>query len=154
MEIYITTTDCKINNNHWLLPTLEEIDKIKENLCEMEKYIIENNLNIKEYNSKKLEDEFNEFKKETKIKERKISKWFIYVIRSWDLYKVWKTNNIKTRTKKYITENPYLLDLIHCYETLDMTQEEERLHLLFSDKRKRWEWFSLSEDDILYIKTL
>lgn len=154
MEIYITTTDCKINNNHWLLPTLEEINKIKENFSILEKYIIDNNINIREYNSKKLEDNFKVSKNELIIKEPKNNKWFIYVIKSWHLYKVWKTKNLKTRTKKYITENPYLLELIHCYEVLDMTKEEKRLHLIFSDKRKRWEWFLLSKEDILYIKTL
>ena len=154
MEIYITTHNWEIKCNHWLLPSLEEIEKIREWLSKIENYIIENNIDIKDYNSKKLKKEYFNIQKRLKIKEEKDDNGFIYIIRSWNLYKVWKTKNILNRTKKYITENPYMLEVIHTYKITNMSEEEKRLHKLFENKRERWEWFNLSNEDILYIKTL
>jgi hypothetical protein len=36
----------------------------------------------------------------------------------------------------------------------DYTQAERSLHLYFQDKRMEGEWFSLTEDDVAFIKTL
>lgn len=80
--------------------------------------------------------------------------WYIYLIKSWEHYKIGKAKSIRDRFKKYITENPNEVELIHSYRVDDYTKEEKRLHDLFKEKNHNREWFNLTEDDINYIKTL
>ena len=148
MEIYINTRDCILQNNHWLLPTIEEIKKIKGNLKEMEKNI--SSIDIELYNEKIYNEIYNIQNVKSEIIKEKIG--YIYVYRDLDLYKIWKTLNIKDRNKKYITENPRAI-MIHNYKTNNYDEEELILHKKFEDKRIRWEWLKLNEKDILYIKS-
>lgn len=100
---------------------------------------------------------FEEIKKEKEILSNfKIpnNKWYIYIIKSWNYYKIWKTKDIRKRSKKYITENPWKIEMIHSYEVDDYTIEENRLHKKFKEKNHNREWFLLDENDILYLKNL
>jgi len=148
MEIYINTRDCILQNNYWLLPTTEEIKKIKENLEKMENYI--SSIDVKSYNEKIYNKTYNTQYTKSEIIKEKLG--YIYVYRDSDLYKIGKTLNIKDRNKKYTTENPRAI-MIHSYMIKNYDREERRLHEKFKDKRIRWEWFELNEEDILYIKS-
>lgn len=86
--------------------------------------------------------------------DRKWKKWYIYLIKSWDYYKIWKTIDIKKRVKRYITENPNEIELIHSFESLDYDRQELELHHKFKSKNHNREWFILNADDILFFKTL
>ena len=87
------------------------------------------------------------------VKRKKI-KGFIYCIESQWFYKLWRTKNIDNRYSKYITENPNEVILIHSYLVEDTVKEEKIIHNKFKYKRHRWEWFNLTEGDLLYIKNL
>lgn len=89
-----------------------------------------------------------------KSQPQKDKSGYIYLIESTWVYKIGKTKNISSRIKKYITENPNKITLIHAYHTKNCTKEEIRLHEKFQEKRVRWEWFHLSDTDINYIKQL
>jgi len=73
---------------------------------------------------------------------------YIYVIKSQDNYKIGVTNNIKTRTKKYITESPHKIKVIISAKANDYLNKERFLHNYFKESRIRGEWFSLTEQDI------
>ncbi len=49
---------------------------------------------------------------------------------------------------------PYDLELLVSIETDDRDSLEKELHEKFADKRKKGEWFDLTEEDIAYIKGL
>lgn len=87
-------------------------------------------------------------------KDSKNKKWYIYIIKSWGYYKIWKTINLNNRVKKYITENPNEIELIHSFESDDYTKQEFELHLKFKEKNYNREWFMLDADDILFLKSL
>lgn len=157
MQIFIDTKKwCEIQNNRGFLPTLEEINLIIENLNEMRDEVI--NTNVEEYNtaiSKEIQEESARVNKQGKIKKlpKKI-KWYVYLIKIWIYYKIWKTININTRFNKYITENPEKPELIHIFETNDYTQTEIELHNKFNHKNHNREWFKLDQEDILFIKNI
>jgi hypothetical protein len=85
--------------------------------------------------------------------ERMGIRWYVYLIKDGDAYKIWRTKNKEARFKKFFTENIRAC-VIHSYESYDYIEEEKRLHDLYKDKRIKWERFSLTEEDIAYIKTL
>lgn len=91
------------------------------------------------------------YKKQDKIKNRQ---WYIYIIKSWDYYKIWKTIDVKKRIKKYITENPNEIELIHSFESADYDRQELELHYKFKSKNHNREWFMLDANDILFLKSL
>lgn len=98
-------------------------------------------------------DEFlNSMKKQDILKNPK--KWFIYIIKSWEFYKIWKTININKRIKKYITENPNEIEIIHFFETKDYDLKEKQLHDKFKQKNHNREWFKLNNNDVLFLKSL
>jgi len=149
MEIYIQSSNCEIQNNYWFLPTLSEINLIIKNLEKMRDII--RVTDIEKYNNEIRKELF----KPTKLicnKNTQYKKWYIYIIKQWKYYKIWKTIDIQSRIKKYITENPNEIELIHSYKVKDYTSEEKILHNKYKNKNYRWEWFELSKEDILYIK--
>lgn len=88
------------------------------------------------------------------VRKKKNTIGFIYILKSGCYYKIGKTKNLKTRITKYITENPAEIEIIHTYKVDDYTNEETRIHNKFQHKRHRGEWYSLSEDDIAYLKSI
>lgn len=95
-----------------------------------------------------LQDE----KRYLKIQLENTKKGYIYVIRSWEFYKIWKTINPNSRIKKYITENPNEIEVICFFETENYNEHERLLHTIFAEKRHKGEWFKLTEEDVLKIK--
>lgn len=92
--------------------------------------------------------------KHTTQKTKKSKQWYIYIIKSWDYYKIWKTLDLKNRIKRYITENPNEIEVIHSFQVEDYDRQELELHYKFKSKNHNREWFMLDGDDILFLKTL
>lgn len=61
---------------------------------------------------------------------------------------------MENRFRKYVTENPNEVHLVHSYQMADCVSEEKRLHSKFEKKRYRGEWFSLEEKDVAYISSI
>lgn len=80
--------------------------------------------------------------------------WYIYIIKcSWK-YKIGKTINIEDRKKKYITENPCEIEVVHFFETKEYSKKEKEIHKMFEHKNIHWEWFELDDNDIIFLKSL
>jgi hypothetical protein len=79
---------------------------------------------------------------------------FVYLIWSQYGYKIGKAVNVKSRTKLFEVKLPFPIRIEHYAKFSDYTQAERSLHLHFQDKRLEGEWFSLTDDDVAFIKTL
>jgi len=71
---------------------------------------------------------FNEMEKERKelhieYKKRRKEKGYIYLIKSQRYYKIGISKNVKKRVKKFITENPNEIKVIHTYKSNDYENE-------------------------------
>lgn len=74
---------------------------------------------------------------------------FVYVIKNdAGLYKIGKTINPKDRIKIFSVKLPFDIEYTMVIRTKDYSSLETKLHKRFAHKRKRGEWFTLSEDDI------
>ncbi len=69
-----------------------------------------------------------------------------YILKSNNLYKIGKTKDIEQRLKSYHIHSPGF-QLIRLIES----DIEKELHNLYKVKRKKGEWFKLTEEDILEI---
>lgn len=78
--------------------------------------------------------------------------WYIYVLKSNWIYKIWRAKNIQNRLKKYTTENPFWIDVIFALKVKNYINNETILLKKFKNKQVRWEWFSLDWQDLLFIK--
>ena len=72
-----------------------------------------------------------------------------YLMCDGNLYKIGKSRDPEKRVKEIKTANPYA-ELV-CYGS---GVTEKYLHILFFQKRKRGEWFNLSESDLNKCKRL
>lgn len=79
---------------------------------------------------------------------------FVYLIWSQYGYKIGKAVNVKNRTKLFEVKLPFPIRVEHYAKFRDYTRAERSLHLHFQDKRLEGEWFSLTDDDVAFIKTL
>lgn len=86
--------------------------------------------------------------------KKKIYSWYIYLIKVNWKYKIWKTTNLKNRIKKYITENPDEIEVIHYFHCKNYNEKERELHKKFKSKNINREWFNLNDNDINFIKNL
>lgn len=80
-------------------------------------------------------------------------KWYVYIIKCEDNYKIWVTkhDDIKKRIDDMQCWNPHKLKLHKMYYTEDMFKKENDLHKNFKYKHIRWEWYKLNLDDLNYI---
>jgi hypothetical protein len=90
------------------------------------------------------------------IRDRSSFKWYVYIIKCNDNYKIWvtKNNDINKRIDNMQCWNPYKLSLHKMYYVLDMFYYENKLHKHFNKKNIRWEWYNLNFEDLLYINTI
>ena len=80
---------------------------------------------------------------------------YVYLIRSSNgLYKIGCSNNVVKRMGVLRTMSPVELTLVHSIEYDEMYSLEEALHYKFSNNRHHGEWFSLSESQVRWIKSL
>ena len=94
---------------------------------------------------------------EKRLKKCSIHKWLVYVLSCNGFYKIWVTKqldreSVLRRICNMQTWNPYLIELLKCWDSDDVYLDESKLHNKFKEKRIRWERFSLSEKDILSIQ--
>lgn len=82
---------------------------------------------------------------------------YVYIIRDIDVtgfYKIGKTNQPSRRLNEFVAQYPFRFMVTHIIVCRDMTAVETLLHRHFADKRARGEWFSLTPDDVRWIKRL
>ena len=79
---------------------------------------------------------------------------FVYLIWSQYGYKIGKAVSVKSRTKLFEVKLPFPIRVENYAKFSDYTQAERSLHLYFQDKRMEGEWFSLTDEDVAFIKTL
>ena len=89
--------------------------------------------------------EHNIEKKNTKT----VNGW-IYLYKQGDFYKIGRSRLKDCRIKKYITENPFPIELVFKKEVSDYIEAEKLLHEKFKDKRisSSQEWFLLEDKDV------
>jgi hypothetical protein len=81
-------------------------------------------------------------------------KGYVYLLTDGEQYKVGVTRgSIWNRIKKLQTGNPYVIQMIDCYETYNPFKIEKILHFRYSDKRVNNEWFDLNSDDVTNFKS-
>jgi hypothetical protein len=145
----------------WLtgLPSNSEIDEMVKKLKSLKnKKVRESWTKVWEEEDEKWRIEMEEVNKE--CKERKSlglkpkQKGYIYLIKSQNLYKIGRAKNIDSRIKKYITENPYEIEVIFKVFVDDYFSEEEKLLKMFESRWIRGEWFSLNDEDVELIKKM
>ena len=92
-------------------------------------------------------------KKEKRDREiKRIDKGWLYVIECDGFSKIGKTINPKSRTAKYISENPHEISVKVLIEVEHHSEKEEALHKMFNKKLFRGEWFKLDNKDFKTIK--
>lgn len=69
-------------------------------------------------------------------------------------YKIGMSTNPQKRIAKLGKQSPFYITLLHVIPVDDMARAENHLHRLFADRRGRGEWFTLSDGDAIYIKSL
>ena len=161
MWITFSYSKCEFKEFYKKNLTFSDLEELKRKCyaCEMRKSI-EIYSEIKDFCDKyNLNiDYFIDIEEITKKEEPEVfienKHGFIYLIKVWEFYKIWKTINIKSRFKKYQTENPNKAELIHYFHTNDYTKKEKELHLKFKEKNHNREWFKLNNEDILFFKNL
>lgn len=81
--------------------------------------------------------------------------WYVYFIQDSNWFvKIWKTINIKNRTKKYITENANEIKLINKIYYNDYNKAEIMWHEFFENQRHNRERYKLNETDIRFISDM
>lgn len=80
-------------------------------------------------------------------------KGYVYLLTDGELYKIGVTRgSIDKRIAKLQTGNPYIIQMLDCYETEAPFKLEKILHFRYSGKRVNNEWFELSNDDVSNFK--
>lgn len=82
------------------------------------------------------------------------TKGIIYIVRAGDAYKIGMTTKpMKYRLRSIQANCPLKVELIHTIPSDDAFTLEGYLHSHFKSQRIRYEWFSLTGDDIDFIKS-
>lgn len=76
---------------------------------------------------------------------------YVYLIESNGFYKIGKATNVHTRFKKYITENPHEVKLLHYSQFKKPLFMESLFHKLFKEWHFRGEWFQIPKGSVEYV---
>ena len=80
---------------------------------------------------------------------------FIYIVDSpVGAYKIGKTVSLPLRLANFGIVLPFKTELIHAIRSSDITRAERLLHHAFANKRRRGEWFDLTEKDLDSLKQI
>lgn len=80
---------------------------------------------------------------------------YVYLIQSpTGTYKIGRTVDPDNRMKTFTVKLPFEVEYVCTIQTEDMHALEKQLHGHFASKRVSGEWFSLTPDDVEYIKGL
>jgi len=82
------------------------------------------------------------------------TKGFVYIVRSGNLVKIGRTNNLQRRLRQLSTMNSKKLQLICSIPTGDSANLEKQLHQQFKQFRQHGEWFDLPTESIEWLKSL
>src|SRR5688572_19924917 len=78
----------------------------------------------------------------------------VYVLKCGSRYKIGISVNPQQRLKQIQCLWPEPITLIHQIRSPSYKPIERQLHHRFADKRRRGEWFELSDEDLSYIRSL
>ncbi len=106
------------------------------------------NNNIEELNNRNLETEYSRIVKVEKNKTEH-TKLYVMLDRNTGLYKIGRSKNPMSRERTLQSEKP-VIDMVFNFSATN--KDEKKLHNLFLEKRVRGEWFSLSNEDLEFIK--
>ncbi|PED73034.1 hypothetical protein COL30_11835 [Bacillus pseudomycoides] len=145
-------TGYALTYHHAVIPSREEwevmkvlVDDFYENISDIE---------IEQFNdeSRQMNNEQQVNSSKLTKKQRKI-KGYIYFLKADNgLIKIGKTKDLKQRLDHFTAKLPYKLELLHSIESDDYSSLEEYFHEMFANKRKRGEWFELTEEDMKEVK--
>lgn len=80
---------------------------------------------------------------------------YVYLIQSpTQAYKIGRTRNPDNRMETFTVKLPFEVEYVCVIQCEDMYGLERELHQRFADKRVNGEWFSLTLEDVEYIKGL
>jgi hypothetical protein len=82
---------------------------------------------------------------------------YVYILRDIEVsgfYKIGRTKHIGQRLNKFGVELPFRTEVVHLIQCTDEVRAERTLHERYATKRKRGEWFDLSDSDIQAIKKI
>lgn len=143
--------DISLNNRYADFDTIVDCcEALKNFVSTLTKQDIDNH-------NREVEDQFildeRKSREDAKRVKKTIPGW-VYIYKSQELYKIGRSRSEDCRVKKYITENPHELVLIHKAFVDDYIGAEKDLHETFADRRHSREWFRLDELDIETIKKM
>lgn len=88
------------------------------------------------------------------VLESSATEW-VYLVKSGELHKIgMSTSDVKKRIETLKTASPTPLEVVCVVETDDARGLEALLHKMFKTRRVKGEWFSLTPDDVAYIRAL
>ena len=81
---------------------------------------------------------------------------YIYLVKhSSGIYKIGRTENLKTRMRGLETSNPAgSIELIASFKTETARAKEADMHTIFAEKRDHGEWFNLDAKDVEQFKEI
>jgi predicted GIY-YIG superfamily endonuclease len=76
---------------------------------------------------------------------------YVYLVRAHSgEYKIGRSKDVRARLRSLATSAPFEFELIHEIPADDCASAERALHVQFSNKKIRREWFQLGEGDVTY----
>lgn len=79
---------------------------------------------------------------------------YVYLLKCGDHFKIGFSKTPRKRLRQLRTGSPLPITVEHQLKTPHFRAVEQQLHIHFRNKRGNGEWFTLSEDDVSYIKSL
>lgn len=146
------------NNYHFnggVIPTIEQLKLVKElidsSILMGQREIDLNNEEIYNY----WKNEQRDVVVDKKPTSRRYN-GYIYIYKQDNNYKIGKSKREDCRIRKYITENPYEIELFFKAYVCDYDKAEQELHNIFKESRinENREWFIFDQKDLSYIKNL
>lgn len=77
----------------------------------------------------------------------------VYLVKCGPYYKIGLSTDVNVRLRQ-IAHSPFVTELVHLIETDDVYTLEKELHEQYADKRRKGEWFELSQQDVTEIMTM
>lgn len=69
-------------------------------------------------------------------------------------YKIGKAIDVEFRLRQHLRDYPIRIEIVHTISCPNMSQAESFLLSTFSDQRVQGEWFSLTADDVAWVKSI
>jgi len=107
---------------------------------------------LKTYIIEEIENSLSSEEEKGFTPQEKAKEGIVYVLKSKNVYKIGSTKDFNLRIKRYITENPFGVNIVLQGRVKNYREIEKKLQQKFGNKRVQGEWFKLSKEDIKYIK--